>query len=278
MIDKNPLVSVLMTAYNREIYISEAIESVLASSFKDFELIIVDDCSKDNTVEIARKYEELDSRIKVYINEVNLGDYPNRNKAASYASGKYLKYLDSDDMMSPKCIEVMVNQMELHPDCAFGISSRVLNQALKHSPESAYRVHFFERGILDLGPSASIIRNDIFKKENGFWKLRCVSDFEFWFRIAQKYAVLELEKDLIFWRQHEEQEINLGSLEYLEHSLNIVTDKLNDCELKSFEKQAILKKYRKGTSRQIIKSTRQLGILKTINLWRTNHLSFLDLF
>ena len=74
------LVSVLMTSFNREKYIAEAIESVLASTYKDFELIIVDDCSKDNTVGIAKKYEELDSRVKVYINEVNLGDYPNRNK------------------------------------------------------------------------------------------------------------------------------------------------------------------------------------------------------
>ena len=61
-----------MTSYNREKYIAQAIESVLASTYKDFELIIVDDCSKDNTVGIAKKYEELDSRVKVYVNEFNL--------------------------------------------------------------------------------------------------------------------------------------------------------------------------------------------------------------
>ena len=59
-----PLVSVLMTAYNREKYIAEAIESVLASTYKNFELIIVDDCSKDKTVEIARRYAKKDQRIK----------------------------------------------------------------------------------------------------------------------------------------------------------------------------------------------------------------------
>ena len=63
-----PLVSVLMTAYNREKYISEAIESVLSSTFKNFELIIVDDGSVDNTVKIARGYELKDSRIKVFTN------------------------------------------------------------------------------------------------------------------------------------------------------------------------------------------------------------------
>ena len=82
--------SVLMTAYNREKYIGEAIESVLASSYTNFELLIVDDGSKDNTITIAQSFEQKDSRIKVYINKKNLGDYPNRNYAASLATGKYI--------------------------------------------------------------------------------------------------------------------------------------------------------------------------------------------
>src|SRR5664279_4015758 len=94
---EQPLVSVLMTAYNREKYIAEAIESVLSSTYTNFELIIVDDGSKDNTVNIARRYELQDSRIKVYINTTNLGDYPNRNHAAGFAIGKYIKYIDADD-------------------------------------------------------------------------------------------------------------------------------------------------------------------------------------
>ena len=77
-----PQVSVLMTSYNRQDYIAAAIESVLASSLENFELIIVDDRSSDDTLSIARKYEQRDARIKVYLNEKNLGDYPNRNKAA----------------------------------------------------------------------------------------------------------------------------------------------------------------------------------------------------
>jgi glycosyltransferase involved in cell wall biosynthesis len=67
-----PLVSVLMTAYNREKYIAEAIQSVLSSSYTNFELIIVDDRSSDRTVEIARSFEKRDSRIRVYVNEQNL--------------------------------------------------------------------------------------------------------------------------------------------------------------------------------------------------------------
>src|ERR1700753_1799917 len=108
----NPLVSVLMTAYNRAEYIGQAIESVLASTHANFELIIVDDGSKDDTLAAARSWAAKDNRIKVYLNEQNLGDYPNRNRAASYATGKYIKYLDSDDLLYPHCLQVMVHGME----------------------------------------------------------------------------------------------------------------------------------------------------------------------
>ena len=88
-----PLVSILMTAYNREKYIAEAIKSVLSSTFINFELIIVDDASVDNTVAIAQTYAANDNRLKVYINEKNIGDYPNRNKAAGYATGTFITYV-----------------------------------------------------------------------------------------------------------------------------------------------------------------------------------------
>ena len=120
MSQEQPLVSVLMTAYNREQYISTAIESVLSSTFKNFELIIVDDGSKDKTVEIAKSYAAMDSRVKVIINEKNLGDYPNRNKAAYYANGKYLKYVDADDYIYPWGLELLIKMMEAFPNAGWG--------------------------------------------------------------------------------------------------------------------------------------------------------------
>ena len=92
-----PTVSILTTCFNRAQYIGECIESVQQSKFQDYEHIIVDDQSSDDSVEIAKSYAEKDSRIQVYVNEKNLGDYPNRNRAAELASGTYLKYLDADD-------------------------------------------------------------------------------------------------------------------------------------------------------------------------------------
>ena len=120
VINDLPRVSVLMTAYNREKYIAEAIESVLASTYTNYELIIMDDGSSDNTVNIARSFEIKDRRVKVFKNETNLGQFPNRNMAATYAQGTYLKYVDSDDVIYPYTLEMMVNNMEQFPEAALG--------------------------------------------------------------------------------------------------------------------------------------------------------------
>src|SRR5207245_7643788 len=82
-----PTVSVLMTAYNREQYIASSIESVLVQTFDDLELVIVDDGSTDGTVEIARHFARQDPRVRVDVNDRNLGDYANRNRAAALARG-----------------------------------------------------------------------------------------------------------------------------------------------------------------------------------------------
>src|SRR5881394_3611401 len=118
-----PLVSVLLTVYNREAYLADAIESVLRQTFSDFELVIVDDRSTDASVEVARRYERADPRVRLVVNERNLGDYANRNCAASLARGEFMKFHDSDDVMYPHCLDVMVSALQAEPRAAFGLSS-----------------------------------------------------------------------------------------------------------------------------------------------------------
>lgn len=119
--EKLPFISVLMTAYNREKYIAEAIESVRASSYTNWELIITDDCSTDKTLEIARNFESQDTRIRVFRNEINLGDYPNRNRAASYARGEFLMSVDSDDMLLVDTMAKCILLFKEYPQASFGI-------------------------------------------------------------------------------------------------------------------------------------------------------------
>ena len=114
--NNNPPISVLMPAYNAEEYIAEAIESILNQTFKDYEFIIVDDCSTDNTWQIIKKYIKKDSRIKAHKNEKNLGIAGNRNKLISMAKGDYIIWQDADDISMPYRLEKQYKFMEENPE------------------------------------------------------------------------------------------------------------------------------------------------------------------
>lgn len=111
----NPKVSVIIPCYNEEKNIANAIESVLTQTFLDYELIISDNCSTDNTVQIAEKYT--DPRIKIIKNKKNMGVIWSRNNAISGSRGKYIAVLDGDDTCEPSRLEKQVAYMESHPGC-----------------------------------------------------------------------------------------------------------------------------------------------------------------
>lgn len=205
---ERPLVSVLMTAYNRDKYIGEAIQSVINSTYQNWELIICDDGSTDDTLNIAYDFAKKDNRIKVFVNEKNLGDYPNRNRAASHAQGKYIRYLDSDDYIYYYGLEVMVNSMEKFPDAGFGLRNnrdkRILPVCL--TPREAYLEHFYEYGHFDRPPVGAIIRRDAFNTVGGFSGKRMIGDYEFWFKIARYYKMVVMADDLYWYRFHDGQE------------------------------------------------------------------------
>jgi len=255
----NPKISILTTVYNREKYLVACMDSVLASSYQDWELIIVDDVSTDTSLAIAKSYEKKDARIKVYVNDKNLGDYPNRNKAASYAKGKYIKYLDADDLIYPRGLEVMVHAMEQFPEAGLGISQKVVEDEKPYpflmQPKETFKREFLMRGVLGLGPTGTIIRRDVFKKLGGFTGTRYIGDTELWYKIALTYPVVKIEDDLIFWRQHDDQEITKGqeSFFYLENTFKLKFNTLYKKELPlgAPERQAALKKLTHRFSRNI---------------------------
>ncbi|MFY8003543.1 MAG: glycosyltransferase family 2 protein [Chitinophagaceae bacterium] len=227
-----PLVSVLMTAYNREQYITEAIESVLNSTYPNWELIIVDDGSKDSTVAIAKKFAASDSRIKVYVNEQNLGDYPNRNKAATYANGEWMMFVDSDDKTLPNGIKDCVDAMNLFPNCSFGIQ---ISQHPNSSPfySNNYEViykHFFEKPSLMSGPTGTIQRVSFFKQQNAYpTKYGPANDMYYNLKAAIN-GVVFLPFEFNFYRIHEGQEIN-NKYSYLYNNFKYLRDALKELPL-----------------------------------------------
>ncbi len=119
----------------------------LPSSYENWELIICDDVSKDNTVVIAREYEKKDVRIRVFENEKNLGDYPNRNRAVSHAKGKYIIFLDADDALYYYCLELNIKFCEKFPEAGFGLGTVPDNDRacpVFLQPREIYLEHFFK--------------------------------------------------------------------------------------------------------------------------------------
>ena len=106
-----PLVSIIMPCYNAERYIAQSIESVLAQTYQNWELLITDDCSKDNSVKIATKYSLQDDRISLLVPDEHQGIARTRNMSISRARGRFVAFLDNDDLWKPKKLEKQVNFM-----------------------------------------------------------------------------------------------------------------------------------------------------------------------
>ena len=105
----SPKVSIIIPVYNVEKYISQCLDSAINQSLKDIEIIIVDDCGSDKSIDIVKEYAKKDSRIKIIYNKQNQGPFVSRNNAAIKASGEYLLCLDSDDFLDLKACEMAYN-------------------------------------------------------------------------------------------------------------------------------------------------------------------------
>lgn len=210
-VSQQPKVSVVITAYNREKYIAQAIESVLGQTFSAFELIVADDCSRDHTVAVAQSYTS-DPRVRVYANERNLGQFPNRNHAATYARGAFLKFHDSDDILYPHCLQVMVGALESEPRAAFAVScfKRWVGGPcpVLSTPTQTYQRDLLgAEGIMWAAPGYILFRTEAFRELGGFPDVGVFSDGIFLVQACAKVSVVLVPADLFWYRVHGGQEI-----------------------------------------------------------------------
>ena len=212
-VTNTPQVSGLVTIFNREKILTETMVSFLNSGFTDFELILVDDRSQDSSWQVAQDLQGQDPRIKAFRNDQNLGDYANRNRAASYATGTYLKYLDADDLIYPHSLQLMVDAMQRFPEAALALSANVIDPEVPYpelvQPVDFFQRHFFGRSPIGVGPSAAIIRRDCFEEVGGFSGRQFVGDIELWLKLAERWPIVLLPPALVWWRRHEGQQMAL---------------------------------------------------------------------
>ena len=136
-------ISIIMSVFNSEKYLKEAIDSILKQTFRDFEFIIIDDGSSDSSVTIIKSYEDI--RIKFIENNVNIGLAASLNKGIEMATGKYIARMDSDDVAVPERLEQQYKYMEAHPEIiCYGSWARYFGDDLPMALRIKHRLHLFD--------------------------------------------------------------------------------------------------------------------------------------
>jgi glycosyltransferase involved in cell wall biosynthesis len=209
-----PTVSVLMPVFNRARYVRDAIESVLVQRFTDFELVVVDDGSTDDTRTVVRDYVARDARVRLEENGTNLGQFENRNRAVDHARGRYLKFHDSDDLMYPHCLETMVSLLDAEPRAGFALSTAWAWPGgpvpMLSTPRQSYEREFMGFGLFMCGPACGLYRREVFEALGGWPTEGVHSDTLFLMRALARYPVLLLPADLFWYRIHPGQELSSG--------------------------------------------------------------------
>lgn len=205
----SPVVTVFIPCYNAGRFIAETIDSILVQTYQDFEILIIDDGSTDNSSEILNKYAEKDERIRILKNKRNRGIGYTRNRGVREARGKYLAIMDADDVSVPARLEKEVQYLEKNQSvgavsgCAHMINEQGRKLGRPHlAAYSAQEVRaqlFFRNVIVN---SASMYRLDIVRNHNVKYKddYHGVEDYMFWCMLINYTDIEVLGECFVYYR------------------------------------------------------------------------------
>jgi glycosyltransferase involved in cell wall biosynthesis len=200
------LVSVIIPCYNQAHFLGQAIESVLGQSYSNFEIIVVDDGSTDNTAEVARRNPSVR-----YVYQKNAGLSNARNAGLRHSRGEFLVFLDADDRLLPRAIETGVSCMREHPQCAsisghcrvINVEGMVLPSPRQRGLEHEHYLELLRGGTYIWCPATVLYRRQIFDFVHGFNPaLNPVADYDLYMRIARDFAVYSHHEVVAEYRQH----------------------------------------------------------------------------
>ena len=198
-----PETSVLTPAYNSESYLAETIDSVIAQSFKNWEMIIVDDCSDDETLNIARRYSENDERIRVIANTENAGTAQSRNRAIENARGRYIAFLDSDDVWLP---EKLARQLEFMQTGKLAFSYTAYRRISDDGNRvgrliTVPEILDYQTLLKNTAITNSTVMIDTQKIRNVHMPDQNIEDYVCWLEIARRGSIMRgLNEDLLRYR------------------------------------------------------------------------------
>ncbi|SKB70592.1 Glycosyltransferase involved in cell wall bisynthesis [Parapedobacter luteus] len=235
---EKPLVSVCIPVYNGAKFVQEALDSLTSQTYRNLEVIISDDCSEDNTIQICEKFQEKTGFPTFIYRHKPEGIGANWNHCIEKANGSYIKFLFQDDILEPACIEKMLATFSVYPEVGLVACKRIfiidslyegtpkikkwlddygnLQKSLPTQPHNGiylldrsvfkYRT-FFDKPFNKIGePTAVMFRRELFDELGPFnTALKQMLDYEYWYRILKEHPIAVLDEALIKFRLHEDQ-------------------------------------------------------------------------
>lgn len=207
--DQKKKLTAVMSVYNGEKFLAKTIESVLAQTYADFKLVIIDDGSSDGSIKIINSYAEKNKRIRVLRNEKNMGIVYTRNRCFNESDSEYIAIFDHDDISLPTRLGEQINFLESHPD--FGLIGSWVEQIDENdkpngvvwknnfSPEEIPIIMLFTNYFTQ---SSAMIRKKFLPEPPYRDELIFSEDYDLWVRIAEKSRVWNLPKILVKYRLH----------------------------------------------------------------------------
>lgn len=206
-------ISVCIPAYNNEKVIGATIKAILEQTYKNLELIVVDDASNDKTVEVVKGFANNDERVILYQNDVNLGMTGNWNKCVELASSEYIKLICADDILFPNSLEVEIEELKKDNNIVMTVNDSIMIS--ESGKKLGVFKRYYKKGIFDgkeiarksliasnfMGmPCAVFFRKSIFEKVGGFDPaFKYILDFDLWIRMAGEGDVSVLKPKLNYF-------------------------------------------------------------------------------
>lgn len=200
-----PTVSVVMSVFNGERFLAEAIECILNQTFRDFEFIIIDDGSTDGTADILSHYQRIDPRVVVH-HQQNKGLIDSLNTGCGMARGRYIARIDADDIAFPARLERQVRYLDQNPQVALlgssinniDVAGRPLSTFVLPTGNEEIRERLFRRQDLPFCHVALAFRTEVVRAINGYRSaFLAAEDYDFWLRIAERWQVANLPEPLV---------------------------------------------------------------------------------
>jgi len=244
-----PKVSVIIPTHNRLPMLKEAVRSVLAQDFEDFELIVVDDGSTDGTSEEMKQFG---GRVKVIEHEENRGVSAARNRGALHAKGKYIAFLDSDDMWVKGKLKIQVAFLDDNPHYPLCYTDEIwirrgkrVNPMKKHSKYSGW---ILEKclPLCIISPSSAMMRKNLFSKVGLFDEaLPVCEDYDFWLRISSRFPIFFINKKLIIKRGGHSDQLSNRSWVNDRYRVIALEKLLSEPHLKPDEREMVLEEMKR---------------------------------